>query len=118
MTGSQLQKADKLRKRSEFVALSRQGRSVSDRYFVVAFRPNDLDRSRIGITVTRKTGNAVVRNRIKRIVREFYRFNKHRIKGHWDINVIARKAAVGLPTADAFASLGRLFDRIDGGGNS
>lgn len=113
MTGSGLQKQDKLLKRSDFVTLSKCGKSVSDRYFVVAFRKNASDRSRIGITVTKKTGNAVVRNRLKRIVREFYRLNKHRITGHWDINVIARKTAVGLPTKEAFASLEKLFRRIE-----
>lgn len=115
MIGSGLQKTDKLLKRSEFVALSKKGRSVSDRYFIVAFRPNGLDRTRLGITVTKKTGNAVVRNRIKRVVREFYRLNRKRINGQWDINVIAKKAAVGVPTVRAHDALRVLVDRIGEG---
>jgi len=112
--GSGLKKTDKLLKRSEFVALSRKGRSVSDRYFIVAFRPNSLDRPRLGITVTKKTGNAVIRNRIKRVVREFYRLNRQRINGQWDINVIAKKAAVGVPSVRAHESLCALVDQIRG----
>lgn len=113
--GSGLQKTDKLLKRSEFVALSRKGRSISDRYFIVAFRSNDLDKSRLGITVTKKTGNAVVRNRIKRVVREFYRLNRQRINGRWDINVIAKKAAADVSTARAHEALRALVDRMGEG---
>lgn len=73
------------------------------------------DRTRLGITVTKKVGNAVVRNRIKRLCREFFRFNKHNITGHWDINIIAKKQAAGLSAKDVFSSLKHIFDRIPNG---
>ena len=113
MTGFGLKKADKLLNRSDFVAL-RSGKSVSDRYFIVAFRPGVMERTRLGVTVTRKVGCAVIRNRIKRIVREFYRLNRKRIRGAWDINVIAKHGAAQMKTDRAFASLAALMDRIRG----
>jgi ribonuclease P protein component len=112
LKGSGLSKADKLLKRSDFVALSRQGRSVSDPCFVVAFRPNTFDRPRIGVTVTKKIGNAVVRNRIKRLVREYYRLNRYRLKGVWDISLIAKRDAADSPTHTIHNAIGTLFEKI------
>lgn len=112
--GNGLQKTDKLLKRGQFVYLSRKADSVADRLFVVAFSENLLDRPRLGITVTRKIGNAVVRNRIKRIVRQYFRTNRHRLGGNFDINVIARKSAAGASSKEMFASLEKLFCKIRG----
>ncbi|MBS3809243.1 MAG: ribonuclease P protein component [Desulfobacterales bacterium] len=112
-----MRKPDKLLKRPEFLNLSRQGNSVHNRYFVIAYRLNRLDRSRLGVTVTKKIGNAVVRNRIKRIVREYFRLNRHRLAGNLDINVIAKKGAAHLSGREAFASLRHLFDKIGGHSN-
>ena len=107
-----LGRADKLRKRHEFVSLSRNGKSVSDRYFIMAYQPNRIGHARIGITITRKVGNAVVRNRIKRIVREFFRMHPFLREKSIDINVIAKKPATRIHSARAFASLHILADRI------
>ncbi|MCF8028961.1 MAG: ribonuclease P protein component [Desulfobacteraceae bacterium] len=107
-----IRKRDKLLKRPEFLYLSRHGNSVHNRHFVVAYHLNQLDRPRLGVTVTRKIGGAVVRNRIKRIVREFFRRNRHQIRGNRDYNVIAKKAAANVSTEQAFASLGHLFGKV------
>lgn len=112
--GNGLQKTDKLLKRGQFVYLSRKADSVADRFFVVAFCENHLDRPRLGITVTRKIGNAVVRNRIKRIVRQYFRTNRHRLGDNFDINVIARKSVAGASSKEMFASLEKLFCKIRG----
>lgn len=77
--------------------------------------PGGRERTRLGITVTKKVGNAVVRNRIKRLCREFFRLNKHQITGYRDINIIAKKQAAALPAKDVFSSLKHLFDRIPRG---
>jgi ribonuclease P protein component len=108
-------KADRIRKRSEFLRLSRSSQALHSRYFVISFRRGSQDRTRLGITVTKKVGNAVVRNRIKRLCREFFRLNKHRITGCWDINIIAKKQAADLSTKDVFISLKHIFDRIPNG---
>ena len=107
-----LTRADKLRKRHEFVSLSRCGKSVSDRYFILAYQPNRIGHARIGITITRRVGNAVVRNRIKRIVREFFRMQPVLREKSVDINVIAKKPAARVHSARASASLHALADRI------
>lgn len=111
---SGLPKSDRLLKRREFLYLSGQGSSVGNRYFVAAFRCNDLGRSRLGITVTKKTGNAVVRNRIKRLVREFFRQNRHLLRAGVDVNVIAKKSAADATSQQAYAALRQLFGKIGG----
>jgi ribonuclease P protein component len=66
----------------------------------------------LGVTVSKKVGHAVERNRIKRILREFFRVKRHKITGFWDINIIARKEAAGLTSGQALLSLQKVFDKI------
>lgn len=56
--------------------------------------------SRIGITTSRKVGGAVVRNRVRRLVREFFRHHKHLIQPAQDVLVIARNQAATASLAD------------------
>jgi ribonuclease P protein component len=71
-----------------------------------------LERTRLGVTVTKRVGNAATRNRIKRWSREFFRTNKHKIAGNWDMNIIAKKEAADLTSGQTFSSLHNLFDRL------
>lgn len=112
VSASTFTKADRLRKRSEFLHLAKIGRRIQNRYFVAVFAPGRSDRSRLGITVTRRVGNAAHRNRIKRWVREYFRRHRARLQGTWDINVIAKKEAVHLASEDAYRCIGDLFDEI------
>jgi len=107
-----LTKADKILKRKDFIRLTRYGKKIHGRYFIAVFTPAQSDRIRLGVTITRKVGKAVKRNKIKRISREYFRLNRHNITGTWDINIIAKKEAGNLPTDLAFLSLKDLFDRI------
>jgi ribonuclease P protein component len=107
-------KADRLRKRPEFVHLSKIGRRVQDSHFIVLFAPGHHQRSRLGVTVTKRVGNAVIRNRIKRLFREFYRLKKESDTGrHLDINIIAKKEAIGLTSAETFKKIESLFKKIE-----
>lgn len=115
--GNRIRKTERLLKRREFLYLSRQGSSIGNRYFVVSFQCNALGYSRLGITVTRKTGNAVVRNRIKRHVREFFRQNRHLLGTGVDVNVIAKKAAAEATSRQSFVALRQLFGKIGGHSN-
>jgi ribonuclease P protein component len=105
-------KADRILKRSEFIALSKLGRKVQNTDFIAYFLPGQHDQSRLGITITKKVGQAVERNRIKRLVREFFRLNRHSLSGRWDINVIAKRQSAAISSEKAFRSLQNLFDRI------
>jgi len=89
-------KSARLRKRPEFISLSRTGKKVHSPNFIVISKRNERGESRLGITVSSKVGNALVRNRIKRVVREFFRRRRHDWLPPSDIVVIARKGAGAL----------------------
>ena len=105
-------KADRIRNHSEFLRLSKIGKKIHNRHFVANFSPDRFQRTRLGITVTRKVGRATTRNRIKRFIREYFRLNRHIITGHWDINIIAKKRAAHLSSDQAFLSLKDVFGNI------
>lgn len=107
-----LTKADRILKRREFFALSETGQRIQNELFIAVYAPNQLGRSRIGITVTKKVGPAVTRNRIKRLVREYFRLNRHHIVGNWDINIIAKKQVADITTQQTNQSLQNIFTRI------
>ena len=64
-------------------------------YLVLYARPNRLGINRIGITAGKKLGHAVVRNRVRRRLREVYRLNEDKFTPGWDIVVVARSRCVG-----------------------
>ncbi len=91
-TGEGFPKAARLRRRGEFLALARTGRRHHSAHFVVLAQPR-AGRARLGVTVSRKIGDAVTRNRVKRRVREvFRRHPQHLVSGH-DLIVIAKAGA-------------------------
>jgi ribonuclease P protein component len=105
-------KADKILKRSEFIQLSRCGNKTQNRHFIVRYLPGQFQRTRLGITVTKNVGCAAIRNRIKRFAREYFRLNRHRHTGNWDISVIVKREAAKLTSKEAFFSLKNLFNDI------
>jgi ribonuclease P protein component len=105
-------KADRILKRGEYLALSKSGKKVQNTEFIAYFLPARHSPSRLGVTVTKKVGQAVERNRIKRIVREFFRINRHCLSGRWDINIIAKRQSAGIRSEKAYRSLQKIFELI------
>jgi len=78
----------------------------------LVYKSGQSGRPRIGITVSRKVGNAVVRNRIKRRVREYYRLHSIAVMNDWDFHVIAKKPAATLSFQQTVTMLDGLFDKF------
>jgi len=105
-------KADRILKRRSFVRLAETGETTQNRHFILVHEPSRRRRSRLGITVTRSVGPAVVRNRIKRHTREFFRLNRHSFAGFWDINLIAKREAASLSSEQVLDSLRDIFGKL------
>ncbi|NJH82668.1 ribonuclease P protein component [Staphylococcus agnetis] len=100
-----MEKAYRIKKNSDFQLIYRKGRSVANRQFVVyTYRHNQNEHFRLGISVSKKIGNAVTRNRIKRSVRECLKIHKLDILP-LDIIVIARHPAKEMSTLEIQKSL-------------
>jgi ribonuclease P protein component len=84
-----------LKKNSDFRRLYSRGKSAVNPYMVVYCRKNGRGVNRLGYTVSVKLGHAVVRNRVRRRLREIYRLNSDRLSSGWDIVVVARAKCVG-----------------------
>jgi ribonuclease P protein component len=93
MSSFSFSKAERLLNPGDFVKANRSGRRKLAPHFTVVYAENGLGISRLGITASRKTGNAVVRNKVKRLIREFFRLHKGDLpKGH-DILIAAKTGA-------------------------
>jgi ribonuclease P protein component len=78
----------------DFLNLYRKGRYIVSKYVVVYFKKNNLSYNRLGITAGKKVGNAVHRNRAKRVIRQAYRENEVYLPIGYDFVIVAR-ACVG-----------------------
>ncbi len=102
-------KKERILKRADFVNLNRSGERHHSRHFIVILKKNGLNLARLGITVSKKTGNAVKRNRTKRLIREFFRLNKSLFPQGYDIIVIAKKDASYLDLRRAGKELAEIL---------
>jgi ribonuclease P protein component len=109
----------RLRQRRQFVRVQAEGRRVAGKHFLFFVRrQSDSDPTvvaagaRFGITVTRKIGNAVTRNRIKRIVREGCRRTAWSFPAGWDLVIVARSSAATADSRQAMDELGALARRL------
>jgi ribonuclease P protein component len=106
-------KNERILKRREFLAAYDQGKRISSENFIILFNPNERGTRRLGITVSRKIGNAVRRNRIKRLLREFFRLNKDRFPPAKDIIIIARRNTSGKKYGEVSRELEGLLFRTE-----
>ena len=118
---------EKIRKKKDFERLYKQGMRLYSKNFTVLLCKNppssdskmtnsgisqgesSSGRRRLGITVSKKVGNAVIRNRVKRLLREFFRRNKDKLPPSRDILIIARKNAAPLSYRDVHMELGNIL---------
>lgn len=112
-----LKKAQKILKRPEYLLLSQSGKKTQDAFFIIIYTKSASGSPRLGITVSKRVGNAVVRNRVKRLVREWFRLYRAGWYECWDINVIAKKKAANLSFQEAVLSLEKMIDLVGGAGH-
>lgn len=106
-----LPKQNILRKNKQFQSVYRYGKSYSNRMMVLYVLPNcELER-KVGFAAGKRLGNAVVRNRVKRLLRETYRLNQHRLKRGFGLLLVGRKPMVGVKYKVVDKAFGDLCTR-------
>ena len=85
--------SESLKKNMDFQKVYSGGKSYANKYLVMYVLKNDLNKNRIGISVSKKVGNSVIRHHITRLIRESYRLQEDRFNSSLDIVVIARGTA-------------------------
>ena len=104
-------KSARVRTRRDFLAIQGGGRKLHTDSFLVFVAPGPSGGKRLGITVSKRVGNAVVRNRVKRLVREIYRLRQAAFPVGADVVFVAKRSAAELEFARADQEVERLCAR-------
>ena len=113
-------KRGRLSRSAEFERVYRQGRSHGSRHFVLHAFPREApaDEPRLGVSVSRKVGGAVDRNRVKRLLREAFRAEATRLPAGLDVVIVARPDALELVEREGLAgvqaAIAELVDKVAG----
>ena len=111
-------RSESLKKNQDFKVVYQNGTSYANRLLVMYVLKNQHKKNRLGISVSKKVGNSIVRHRLTRLIRESYRLQEERFRCGLDIIVIARIGAKGKDYKDivgAMLHLGHLHKIIDEG---
>ena len=103
--------SESLKKNQDFQSVYRNGKSYANRLLVMYVLENNLDKNRLGISVSKKVGNSVVRHHVTRLVRESYRLQENIFNSGLDIVVVARANAASASFREiesALLHLGKL----------
>ena len=107
--------SESLKKNRDFQVVYKSGRSYANKYLVMYIMENHQNKNRLGISVSKKVGNSVVRHHITRLVRESYRLHEEIFNSGLDIVVIARNSAASVSyheVESAMLHLGKLHGII------
>lgn len=97
--------SESLKKNKDFKQVYSQGKSYANRYLVMYVLKNNTERNRIGISVSKKVGNSVIRHHLTRLIRESYRLHEDMFDSGLDIVVIARTTARDITYREAESAL-------------
>lgn len=103
--------SESLKKNKDFQTVYRQGKSYANKYLVLYIMENQTEKNRIGISVSKKVGNSVVRHHLTRLIRESYRLQEECFQSGYDLVVIARQSAKDVTYKEmesALIHLGKL----------
>ena len=103
----------RLVRRGEFDAVYRAGRRRSSSHFTVFLRANELPESRFGVSIKKALGGAVVRNRIRRRLREIVRCHRSEMPAGWDIVIHPKSAVDKAPFTELTEELLRLLESAE-----
>ena len=102
-----------IKKNREYRRIYNRGKSVADRNMVLFSMENNLENCRFGFTASKKIGNAVIRNRVRRLFKEACRLNLEKFKNGFDYVLMARYAIVGVKYQQVEKSLLKLLKGIN-----
>jgi ribonuclease P protein component len=109
MTDCSFTKKERILKHSDFKTIYQRGEKTYTEHFLVFTCPNALGWKRLGVTVSKAVGNAVARNYVKRLLREYFRLHKPSLPASADILIIAKPGSLELKYHALCTELDSLF---------
>ena len=113
MSRFSLKRHEKIKKSSDFISVYKKGTRKESPHFKIALLPNALPLSRLGITVSKKTGGSVQRNYIKRCLREYFRLHKWLLPAATDMVFTAKPGADHLNYTDMASEINTVLQIDD-----
>ena len=115
LRGTEMRFSESLKKNHRFQFVYKYGKSYANKYLVMYIKENGTEGNRIGISVSKKVGNSVVRHRVTRLIRESYRLHEAVFNSGLDIVIVARASAASVGYEEiekALLHLGKLHHII------